>query len=104
MQKIEIISAAAFAGAVRHGTVLVLFTADWCGHCVTQSRIIDSMASQNRFPEAVRIGVVDVGEAPLIAEKLEIEAIPAVIVFRDGVELHRHIGIIGEDELLTLLQ
>ena len=104
MQKTEIISAAAFPMAVRHGTVLVIFSADWCAHCMTQNRIVYNMASRNRFPDTVRIGMVCVDDAPLVAEKLEIEAIPAQVVFRDGVELHRHIGIADENGLLQLLQ
>lgn len=104
MQKIELMGAAAFPVAVRHGVVLVNFSADWCGHCVTQDRIIDGMAVDERFPDAVRVIRVCIDESPLIAEKLEIEAIPAQIIFRNGVETCRHIGVADETELLKLLQ
>lgn len=104
MQKIENMTAAGFPGAVRHGVVLVVFSADWCAHCMTQSRIIDNMACQNRFPDTVRVAVVCIDEAPLIAEKLQIEAIPSQVVFRDGVEVRRHVGVADEAGLLELLQ
>ena len=104
MQNIEHFTAAGFPGAVRHGTVMVTFSADWCGHCITQNRIIDRMTCEHRFPDSVRLGRVCIDEAPLIMEKLEIEAIPTTVVFCDGMEVQRYVGIADEIELLKLLQ
>lgn len=103
MQKIEPLSAAGFAGSVRHGTVLVNFAMHGCGHCDKVVSVIDTMAMKELFPEPVRVARLYIDQSPLIAEKYEVEIIPALILFQDGVEQHRHIGGIDEKSLLKLL-
>ncbi len=103
MQKIEKLSAAGFAAFVRRGTVLVHFAMHGCAHCEKAASVIDKMAQQELFPESVRVARIYIDQSPLIAEKYDVEMIPALILFRDGVELQRHIGKVDEDTLHEML-
>ena len=103
MQKIEKLTAAAFPVAMRNGVVLVDFFAQWHGPCHKQWDVLSALADQDRFPEEVKITKVDVDEAPVIAAKFEVDMIPTLVVFRDGEEVGRIVGVAGEKELLNLV-
>lgn len=104
MQKIEMLTAAGFPAAVKKGVVLVEFSACQCAHCRKMDNVIDRMAVSSHFPSVVKVARIDVENFPLIAEKLVVEAIPTLMLFRDGVELRRQIGIMDEDALLQWLE
>lgn len=104
MQKIEKLSAAAFPVAVRNGVVLVDFFAQWHGPCHKQGDVLNALAYQDRFPEEVKITKVDIDEAPVIAAKFEVDVIPTLVVFRDGEEVGRIVGMADEEKLLGLLE
>jgi thioredoxin 1 len=103
MQKIENLTAAGFPRAVRKGVVLVEFSTGKCAYCRKMDNVIDLMAISDHFPSPVRIARVNIDDAPLIAEKLVVEAVPALVLFRDGAECRRQIGVIDEKTLLEWL-
>ncbi|MCI5779037.1 MAG: thioredoxin family protein [Lentisphaeria bacterium] len=104
MQKIEILSAAGFPAAVRSGVVLVDFSRRNCSGSAAVSRVIDLLANDDGFPDAVRIARVHVDAAPLIAAKFRVETAPTLILFRNGVEVRRHCGAADEACLLALVE
>ena len=103
MQKIEQLTAAGFVKAVKHGTVLVNFAMHGCACCEKLSSVIDHMAVVEHFPVSGRIARIYIDNAPLIAAKYEVEDIPALILFHDGIELSRHIGEADEKKILEIL-
>jgi thioredoxin 1 len=103
MKKIEKISAAAFPVAVRRGVVLVDFFAQWHGPCHKQGDVLNALADQERFPEEVKITKIDIDEAPVIAAKFEVDIIPTLVVFKDGAEIGRIVGVADEENVMKLL-
>ena len=103
MQKIEKLTAAGFPYAVRNGVVIVDFFTRCSGNCFHQKRIIESMVDREKFPEAVRVTKIDVDEAPVIAAKFEVDAVPTLLVFQHGSEVCRLTGLIDEAELLNAI-
>ena len=102
MNRIEKLTAAAFPVAVRRGVVLVGFFAQRHGPCRKQGELISSMADDGRFPEEVKITKIDVDEAPVIAAKFEVDVIPTLVVFRNGSEVRRIVGVADEASLMGL--
>ena len=81
-------------------TVLLDFYADWCGPCRMVSPIIDAIAEEH--PE-IKVGKVNVDEQGELANAFSINAIPAMIVFKDGREAAKYVGYCKKDKILAML-
>jgi thioredoxin 1 len=77
--------------ALQTGTALVDFGAPWCAPCRLQEPIVERLARAFKGRAAVRI--VNVDKSKDLAEQLEITSIPTLILFQDGRELKRFIGL-----------
>ena len=78
---------------------LVDFWAVWCGPCKMQAPILDQVAAQ--VEGKAKVVKVDVDAAPKLAKRLEIQAIPTVIVFKNGKPEKRFVGITKADTLVS---
>ena len=67
---------------------IVDFWATWCGPCRLLSPILDEIAEENGY----NVGKVNVDEEPAIARDFHIEAIPTLVVFKNGAEAGRITG------------
>lgn len=70
--------------------ILVDFWAAWCGPCRALGPTIEALAEE--YDGRVAVAKVDVDKAPGTASKWRIQSIPAIIAFRNGVEVGRVIG------------
>ena len=84
-------NAGSFNEAIASGTTLVDFWATWCGPCRMQAPILDAFEAE--MGATVKVGKVDVDEEPGIAQRFNIFSIPTIIVFKDGKELARTVGV-----------
>jgi thioredoxin 1 len=82
-------------------TVLVDFTAAWCGPCKMLSPIVEEVA--DAVKGKVKVGKLDIDEAPLTASKLGIRGVPTLIVFRDGKPAGQHVGLTTKAKILNLV-
>ena len=80
-----------FDEAIASGTTVVDFWATWCGPCRMQAPILDSFEAE--MGAEVKVGKVDVDEERDIAGRFNIFNIPTIIVFRDGKEVARTVGV-----------
>ncbi|KAB3519217.1 thioredoxin [Corynebacterium sp. zg254] len=83
------------------GVTVLDFWADWCGPCKRFSPIFESVSDQH---EDVTFGKVDTEANQDLAAALQIQSIPTLMVFRDGVLLSRESGILPEKPLYDLIQ
>ena len=84
------------------GTVLVDFWAPWCGPCKMQTPILEKIADDSSV-EAM-IVKVNTDENPSIAQKYNIVSIPTLILFKDGQETERFVGVQPESVLKDKLK
>ena len=81
--------------------VLVDFWAAWCGPCSMLSPVVEELAQEH--PE-IAFGKVNVDEAPELAQKYQISAIPTLLLFRDGKPVDMSVGVKSKKELEALLK
>lgn len=62
------------------GLVLVDFSATWCGPCKMQAPILEELAGEVDFP----IYSIDIDKDPEIAGRYNVNAVPSLMVFKDG--------------------
>ena len=81
--------------------VLVDFWAAWCGPCSMLSPVVEELAQEH--PE-IAFGKVNVDEAPELAQKYQISAIPTLRLFRDGKPVDMSVGVKSKKELEAFLK
>lgn len=82
--------------------VVVDFYADWCGPCKAMAPMLDSFARQKAGN--VLVLKLDTDANPLTAQRFNITSIPTLIVFRNGREVKRQIGVPPRPVLESLVE
>jgi len=77
--------------------VLVDFWAQWCGPCRALAPIVEAVAEQ--YAGSAQVVKLNVDDNPSVVEKYRIQAIPTLIVFRDGEEKKRILGAVSREEI-----
>ena len=80
--------------------VLVDFWAEWCGPCQMMGPIVDEVAEERND---IIIGKLNVDTQPEIAMRYNVMSIPTFILFENGEEAQKSIGLISKEELLELI-
>lgn len=91
-----------FEKAIINGVVLVDFYADWCGPCRAIAPIIEELARE--MNDKVTIAKVDVDKAQAVSVKFGVHSIPTLIIFKDGKEVKRFVGITMKSQLEAALK
>jgi thioredoxin len=82
--------------------VLVDFWAPWCGPCRALGPTIDKVATQ--FAGKVKVGKLNVDDAPDVATKYGINTIPRVFIFKGGDKpREKAVGLVSEAELVKMI-
>lgn len=80
-------------------TVIVDFWATWCGPCRMLSPIVDEAAEET---DTIKFCKINVDEEPDLASQFKVMTIPTLIVFKDGKEVKRNVGVISKEEVIKL--
>jgi thioredoxin 2 len=81
--------------------VLVDFYADWCGPCKMMAPYVDELARE-RGGRAL-IAKLDTDRSPRTASGFGIRGVPTTVVFRNGREAGRQVGVVPKAGLERLL-
>jgi thioredoxin 2 len=93
-----------FAGEVERSSVPVLvdFWAAWCGPCRMLAPAVEELARE--LAGRARIAKLDVDANPLTARRFGVSSIPALLIFKDGREVERLVGVRPKTEIAQRLQ
>lgn len=80
--------------------ILVDFFADWCGPCKMMAPIVEELATE--LEGKAKVGKLNVDENSDIAIEYNVMSIPTLIVFKNGKEEKRLVGVRDKEELLNL--
>lgn len=86
--------------------VVVEFRADWCPFCKQMKPIVEEIALEHR--DTFIVGRLDIDDNPQTTKKYNVNGIPVYIIFRDGAEAARIVGVVPkavfEQRILDALQ
>ena len=77
--------------------VLLDFWAPWCAPCKIISPTVDKLSEE--LKGKVKVGKSNVDESPDIATELSVLNIPTLILFKDGKEVARMIGVNSKEAI-----
>jgi thioredoxin 1 len=90
-----------FASTVKDsGLLLIDWWAPWCGPCRAFAPVYQRVAAKH--PD-VTFGKVNTENEPALASQFKIQAIPTLMVIRDGVLLFEQAGMLPEGALVDLI-
>ena len=79
--------------------VLIDFWATWCGPCMRQGPIVEALAE-----EGYVVGKVDVDQNMALAQQFRVVSIPTLILFKNGTEVQRFVGLTSKEDLKNALE
>jgi thioredoxin 1 len=69
------------------------YTAPWCSPCRLVAPIMEEIKNNYMGNNTITFVTIDVDENPERAASANVRSIPAVIIYRNGVEVERFIGV-----------
>lgn len=80
--------------------VIVDFYADWCGPCKMLSPVLDKISDE----ENIDIVKINVDNDPELAKEYGIMSIPTIIVFENGEEKNKNIGLCSKQDIKDMIK
>lgn len=84
-----------FLDLISDGNVLVDFYAEWCGPCKIMGEILESVDGN--------IVKVNTDMFPNLAQKFGIMSIPTLILFKNGSEADKLIGLQSKNDIIEFI-
>ena len=82
--------------------ILVDFWAPWCGPCRAMAPAVDAAAE--KLGSSAKVYKINVDENPDVSPRFNIKGIPTLIVFKDGQEAKRLVGLSSKEQIEALVR
>jgi len=80
------------------GLITVDFWAEWCMPCKIMGPVLNELAGDEKFK--ARVAKLNVEDFPAISQQFAIKGIPTLIVFKNGKEVNRIVGVKPKDFIM----
>lgn len=97
--KIITLTAKSYEQEVSKGLVLVDYWAVWCGPCRKMEPVLKQIAEETD----VKLGKLNVDDYKAFVRTKNVPTIPTMIIYKDGKEVQRLVGVYSKDEVLKVL-
>lgn len=98
-KKIKLLTDQNFSQQIKKGVILVDFWAAWCAPCKMMAPVLNDVAEVLKDNQAV--GKLNVEDSRIVSSRYNIRSIPTMILFKDGKEINRFVGIKTKDFLIS---
>jgi thioredoxin len=78
--------------------VLVDFYATWCGPCQMMAKILEQV--NRELQGQIKVIKIDTDRYPQIASQHQIQALPTLVMFKDGKPVDRLEGVLNAEQLI----
>lgn len=75
------------------------FTSPTCGPCKMFKPIVDTISSEI----GISTNYIDISVSMELANKLDVRAVPTIMLMEDGILIKRHTGIMNKDQFKQFL-
>ena len=99
-----IVTDASFHTAVMNAPLPVLLDlwAAWCGPCRMLAPVVEDLAAE--LAGRVRVAKLNIDENPATAGRFNVRSIPTMLVFQNGREVERIVGLRSKHEIIHALE
>lgn len=87
-----------FAQQTKNKLVLVDFWAEWCAPCRMMAPILNDVATE--LSGNSHVGKVNIEQYKSLAQNYKVRSIPTLILFKNGKEINRFVGIKNKEFIL----
>jgi thioredoxin 1 len=78
--------------------VLVDFFAEWCGPCKAMAPALEQVASEMKGK--IKVAKIDVDHNPAVTQAYRVQAMPTLMIFKDGKVAAQHVGAMVQKKKL----
>ena len=90
-----------FQTTIQKGLFLVDFSAPWCAPCRALEPVIEKITE--KYKNRASVLEINIDEQRELASSFNVQSIPTLMIFKDGEEIERFIGLQSEKLLCSHL-
>lgn len=91
-----------FQQVSKNKVILVDFWAAWCAPCKMMAPVLNDVAEE--LSGNTHVGKVNIEQYQTLAQKYQVRSIPTFILFKNGKEIDRFVGMKTKDFLVKQIQ
>jgi thioredoxin 1 len=101
-QKILTLTEANFQHQTKNKVMLVDFWASWCAPCRVMAPVLNDVADS--LTGNLHVGKVNIEQYQSLAQKFKVKSIPTFILFKNGIEVKRFVGMKDREFLIQQIR